>query len=160
MGRECLTSPEQLTPRDGCSLSLAPKVTASASGYQNAFSPDKDTSLRSSSSESLSLGCPPQAQLLLQGLKASEIRGEIREEEVSHNQAWRREEHFPYLRVPASALVCSEIGSLSPAQHKAAALRVFRDPHVLQTYRRQHQETWLGPWWGLSSADPCWASCA
>lgn len=28
---------------------------------------------------------------------------------------------FSYLRVPASALVCSEIASLSPAQHKAAA---------------------------------------
>lgn len=35
----------------------------------------------------------------------------------------------------ASALVCSEIASLSPAQHEAAALRAFLDPtpYILQT---------------------------
>lgn len=34
-----------LAPRDASLLSMAPKVTSSVSGYQNAFTPAKDTFL-------------------------------------------------------------------------------------------------------------------
>lgn len=56
--------------------------------------------------------------------------------------------------MPASALVCSEIASLSPAQHKALPLGfpiLFRPP----TNRRQDQETVVTMAWALVGAFLC-----
>lgn len=57
--------------------------------------------------------------------------------------------------MPASALVCFEIASLSPAQHKAAALRAFLDPYILQTDREQDPETAVAMAWPLVGAFLC-----
>lgn len=59
--------------------------------------------------------------------------------------------------MPASALVCFEIASLSLAQHKAAALRAFLDPtpYILQTESEQDPETAVAMAWPLVGAFLC-----
>lgn len=94
---------------------------------------------QSSSSDPFPLGCPPQAQPFSQGLTASEI-GRKKTEEGSRARLTPElglEEGgaFPYLRASASPLVCSEIASLAPAQHKETALWAL--PSLPQTQIRR-----------------------